>query len=62
VKPSKPHFFLSRSVSSALSAQPGLPLIELNEHIAVSLPASIAALNGGRYRSCSRRTDMSVVL
>ncbi len=48
MKPSKPHCFLSRSVSSALSAQPGLPLIELNEHIAVSLPASIAALNGGR--------------
>ena len=43
-------------------AQPGTPLIALNEHIAVSAPASIAALNGGRYRFRSRCSDMSVVL
>ena len=34
----------------------------LNEHIAVSAPASIAALNGGRYMFRSRCSDMSVVL
>ena len=48
MKPSKPHSFLRMSVSVSWFAQPGLPLIELNEHIAVSAPASIAALNGGR--------------
>ena len=32
------------------------------QHIAVSAPASIAALNGGRYRFRSRCSDMSVVL
>ena len=43
-------------------AQPGTPQMALNEHITVSDPASIAALNGGRYRLCSRCSDMSVVL
>jgi hypothetical protein len=42
--------------------QPGTPLIALNEHMAVSAPASIAALNGGKYRLRSRCSDMSVVL
>ena len=43
-------------------AQPGTPLMALNEHIEVSAPASIAALNGGRYMLRSRCSDMSVVL
>src|SRR6266566_7136472 len=46
--PSKPHSPLRMSVIVCVSPQPGTPLIELNEHIAVSAPASIAALNGGR--------------
>ena len=48
MKPSHFHSFLRMSVSSRLLAQPGTPLMALNEHIAVSEPASIAALNGGR--------------
>ena len=62
MKPSKPHSFLRICVSSSEFAQPGTPLIALNEHITVAAPASIAALNGGRYRLRSRGSDMSVVL
>ena len=48
MKPSKPHSRLRMSVSVSELAHPGTPLIALNEHITVSAPASIAALNGGR--------------
>src|SRR3954467_7134675 len=48
MKPSKRHSPLRMSVSVARLPQPGTPLIALNEHIAVSAPASTAALNGGR--------------
>ena len=44
MKPSKLHSFLRMSVSSRLFAQPGTPLMALNEHIAVSEPASIGGL------------------
>jgi len=48
MKPSKPHSFLRICVSVYGFAQPGTPLIALKEHITVSAPASMAALNGGR--------------
>ena len=48
MKPSRPHSFFTMSVSVCEFAHPGTPLIALNEHITVSAPASIAALNGGR--------------
>ena len=59
--PSKSQSSLSTSFISSSWPQPGTPLIALNEHIAVSAPASIAALNGGRYMFHRRCTDMSVV-
>jgi len=62
MKPSRPHSFFTMSVSVCEFAQPGTPLIALNEHMTVSAPASIAALNGGRYMFRRRCSDMSVVL
>ena len=62
MKPSKPHSPLRMSVSVNSFAQPGTPFNELNEHITVSAPASMAALNGGRKKFRSRASDMSVVL
>ena len=47
-KPSKPHSPLRMRFIRYGLPQPGTPLIALNEHIAVSAPASMAALNGGR--------------
>ena len=60
--PSKSHSPLRMSFIRYELPQPGTPLSALNEHIAVSAPASIAALNGGRNRFRSRSSDMSVVL
>jgi hypothetical protein len=48
MKPSKPHSCFRIWVSVSWLAHPGTPLIALNEHMTVSAPASIAALNGGR--------------